>query len=149
MLKRSLFRLVGTGLLLTALAVPGFCGPRDVSWIHNYDEGVARAKSQGKIAVVEFYVDDSSSCRDMDRKTFKDAGVRKLSKRFVMVKVNAMKEKRAMIRHAIRSFPTVLVLDSNEKEITRINGYRRPEDLTMDLKEVLNKHSRTKQTASR
>jgi thiol:disulfide interchange protein DsbD len=159
MMKRSLFGWLGTGLLLGTLAVASFagencCAPKSapiksIQWVEGYEKGLSLAKSQNKVAVMDFYRDGCGWCAQMERKTFRDPAVMKLSKEFVMVKVDGAKERNASIRHEIRGYPTVLMLDGTGKEITRIVGYRRPEDFAVDLKEALAQAKATKETASR
>src|SRR5947207_1776974 len=103
-MKRSLFRLMGTSLLLGALAVPAFCGAKGVHWVSGYEAGMAEAKAQHKIAVMDFYTENCGWCHEMDKKTFTDKSVIKMSANFVMVKVNAMNDRTAMIRHEVRGF---------------------------------------------
>jgi thiol:disulfide interchange protein len=158
-MKRSLFQWMGASLLLGALAVPALAGEtccvansapaKGVQWVESYEKGLAEAKSQNKIAVIDFFRDGCGWCAEMDRKTFRDPAVVRLSKEFVMVKVDGSKERFAAIRHEVRGYPTVLVLDADGREVTRIVGYRRPADLAADLKEVLAKAKSTKETASR
>jgi thiol:disulfide interchange protein len=145
-MKRSLFQLMGTTLLLGAMAVPGFCGAKRITWVNGYEAGLSQAKAQHKIAVMDFYTDSCGWCREMDKKTFADKSVIQMSEKFVMVKVNAMKDRTAMIRHEVRGFPTMLVLNEEGKELTRIPGFRRAEDLVSDMKEVL---QTSKKSASR
>jgi thiol:disulfide interchange protein DsbD len=130
-------------------AMPAKCAETCVTWVEGYEKGLAQAKSENKIAVVDFYRDGCEWCEQMEQKTFKDPAVVKLSKRFVMVKVNGSQDRMACIRHEVRGFPAVVILQADGTEITRIVGYRRAEDFATDLKEVLAKAKTAKKTAAR
>ena len=84
----------GAAYLLTKVRL---LGTACVQWVKGYDKGVAQAKSQHKLAVLDFFADNCPWCDEMDRKTFTDPSVVKLSKQFVMVKVDAMRERRVTI----------------------------------------------------
>jgi hypothetical protein len=155
-MKRLLTRWVGAGLVLGALAVPSFAGDRccpvkaagkGVRWVQGYEKGMAAAKDQRRIAVLEFYSKNVPWCGSMEQKAFCDPSIVQLSKRFVMVKVDALKERREAIRYGVRSFPTVLILDQKGKEIRRVAAYRADDAFAADLKEALTAAS--VQTASR
>jgi len=110
---------------------------------------LAEAKSQHKLALIDFFSNNCPWCDEMDRKTFADPSIVKLSKRFVMVKVDATRERRQSIQHAVRGFPTIMLVDAEGKEITRVVGYRQAKDLAGELKEALTKAGASRQTASR
>jgi thiol:disulfide interchange protein len=153
-MTRLLSRLMGASFLMGALALPALAGPRccagkSIQWINGYEKGLAQAKSQHKIAVMDFVSDSCPWCGEMDQKTFASPSIVKLSKQFVMVRVDAMKERRQSVRHQVRGYPTILVLDAKGNEITRVVGYRDAPDLTGDLKEALTKAASARQTASR
>jgi uncharacterized protein YyaL (SSP411 family) len=148
---------MGVGLLMGNLALPAmaahYCcktkSAASVQWVKGYEKGLAQAKGQHKLAVIDFFSHSCPWCDEMDRKTFTDPSIVKLSKRFVMVKVDATRERRPSIRLAIRGYPTVLLMDGKGNEITRVVGYRDAGDLASELKEAMSKAGVSRETASR
>jgi len=72
-------------------------------------------------------------------------GARSDWRRFVMVKVDATRERRPSIRLAIRGYPTVMLMDGKGNEITRVVGYRDAGDLASELKEAMSKAGVTRE----
>lgn len=60
---------------------------------HNFTDGLAKAKKENKILLVDFYTDWCGWCKKMDASTYKDSKVvNYLKENFVTVKINPEKE---------------------------------------------------------
>ena len=99
-------------------------GTATITW-YSYQEGVQKAKKEGKPVLVDFYADWCGPCRMMDEYTYtNDKVIAKVSSNFVAVKVDVDVEQNIAAFYSIYSIPTVVYLNSEGKEIYRTVGYR-------------------------
>lgn len=112
---------------------------------------------QGKKFLVDMYTDWCGWCKVMDKKTFTDEGVKKyLEENFYVVKFNAetklpinfkgkeynwvargrkgTNELAIEMMQGRMSYPTMVYLDKDLNVISAIPGYKKPEQLIMELK---------------
>jgi thiol:disulfide interchange protein len=98
----------------------------EITWIHNFDEGIALAKAQKKPVMIDFYADWCYYCKEMDKKVFPDQAVIKKSSDFVMIKYDATRttpEVRAKLKeYEITGFPTTIFIDT-KGEVYSLVGY--------------------------
>ena len=106
-----------------------------------FDEGIARAKKENKVMLVDFYADWCHWCKVMDEKTFKNKDVaKKLAADFVTVRLNAEDANETATyknktytnveltrAFGVTGFPTIAFLDAKGEPITLIPGYVPPE----------------------
>ena len=103
---------------------------------YKYDEGMAKAKTDKKHVLINFYTDWCGFCKKMDNETFKNEKVRKLlNSSFVPVKVNAnssrevvmegkkITEKELALRYYVRAYPVNWFLKSSGEKIGQVPGY--------------------------
>ena len=73
---------------------------------------------------VDFGATWCAACEELLRHTFSDPAVRAEARRFVTVRVDATESTPALdelqARHHVRGLPTVLLLDTNGREVARI-----------------------------
>lgn len=89
-----------------------------------YEEAVAAAKAENKLLFLDFYTDWCGPCKMMMNKVFplKEVGDY-FNAKFVCLKVNAEKEGVELAKkHAIKAYPTFVVLDADEKVLGRKEG---------------------------
>lgn len=135
--------------ILIVLAV-ATCGLRaQVKWL-SFPDAVAQNEKNHKKVFVDVYTDWCGWCKVMDNKTFSDSTLASiLHKYYYSAKLNAesretysfagytfeydAKNKANQLAVALlqgnMSYPSVLFLDENNKLITVIPGYQKPEDL--------------------
>jgi thiol:disulfide interchange protein DsbD len=98
---------------------------RAIEWIH-FSEGVLdRVSLDGKPVFIDFYADWCAPCKELDRNTFTDPEVIRLSRRFIMLKVDltsaddpgaeALRKK-----YGVRGFPTLVFLRPDRSEIENL-----------------------------
>ena len=87
--------LVAAGVVLTvtSLGLSGYgAGQRDqgeqIAWVTDVDEGLARAKKEGKPAIIDFWAAWCEECKVMDVLVFSDPTVIAESKGVVMIRAN-------------------------------------------------------------
>jgi thiol:disulfide interchange protein len=124
-------------LTAMAFAAPIVAAPKGIPWRSDLDQGLAQAKKQNKPALVCFSADWCSWCERMDGDTLTDPKIVALAKRFVPIRVDTAENRKAMVKYAVRSMPTILIMDTSGREIARVNGYRPASSLAEELREAL------------
>lgn len=118
-------------------------------WI-SFDEGLAKAKSENKNILIDFYTDWCHWCKVMDEKTFQESTVnQKLAERFITVRLNAEdKTKTATYKgqtfnnieltqaFGVKGFPSLAFLTPDGEIITMVPGYVPAETFIYILKYI-------------
>ncbi len=97
-------------------------GP-SIDFVMGYEEAFAAAKERNQPVLIDFYTDWCSWCKVLDTVTYVDPVVVELSKTVVFSKVNAEVDTAAAKANSIQGLPSILLYDSDGKEIDRIVGY--------------------------
>ena len=138
--------MLALGVLLSVHAVEGFLQvellPRGgapaavkeehAGWLEQDLEGaLAKAKAEHKVVVVDIYAEWCAQCKELDEKTWPEASVKQwLSQNAVAIRIDTdAKRKDLAEKLQIRSYPTVLLLDAEGKELRRILGFQKPETM--------------------
>ncbi|HWQ20115.1 MAG TPA: thioredoxin family protein [Methanotrichaceae archaeon] len=119
--------------LTSGVALAGDPAP-SIKW-HQYDEGMALAKSENKLAVLDFGAEWCGACEEMNKTTFSDKDVISLQDRCIFIKVDVDKDDRAVDAYfgddikALGStlgmsstpiyLPKVIIADPQGKELLR------------------------------
>ncbi len=135
--------LLALGVLLSVRAVEGFLQvdllPRGgapaaakeehAGWLEQDLEGaLVRAKAEKKLVLVDIYAEWCAQCKELDEKTWPDAGVKQwLAQNAVAIRIDTdAKRKDLAAKLQIRSYPTVLLLDADGRELRRLLGFEKP-----------------------
>ncbi len=94
-----------------------------IDFVMSYDDAMATAKAKNQPVIIDFYTDWCRWCKVLDTVTYIDPLVVELSKSVVFAKVNAEVDSVAVKTNSIRGYPSILLFDSDGKEIDRIVGY--------------------------
>ena len=101
-------------------------------WLEQDLEGaLAKAKAEHKFVVVDIYADWCAQCKELDEKTWPDPAVKEwLTANAVAIRIDTdAKRKDLATSLQIRSYPTVLLLDGEGRELRRILGFQKPETM--------------------
>jgi thiol:disulfide interchange protein DsbD len=99
-------------------------------WLEQDLEGaLAKAKAEHKLVLVDIYAEWCAQCKELDEQTWPDASVKQwMSQNAVAIRIDTdAKRKDLAARLQIRSYPTVLLLDAEGKELRRVLGFQKPE----------------------
>ncbi len=101
-----------------------------LQWGTDINQAMQEAKNTNKSIFVDFYADWCSYCREMDEVTYTDPQVKeKLTQNYVLLKVDVDENPELSSKYQAYGLPTMLILDSNGNEVTRISGFQSPEQL--------------------
>ncbi len=138
--------LLAFSVVLGLRAVEGFLGvdllPRGgaaaaardehAGWLEQDLEGaLVRAKAEKKLVLVDIYAEWCAQCKELDEKTWPEPSVKQwISKNAVAIRIDTdAKRKDLAERLQIRSYPTVILLDAEGRELRRILGFQKPESM--------------------
>ena len=113
-----------------------------IEW-YEFDTGLERARSNNKPVMIDFYYDGCYWCDELDKNTYSDSKVTEKSKSFVCVKVDAYEQTKydgeeLTADYNVNGYPTIVFLDTNQKEIHRVNGYVEAGPFLEDMDFALN-----------
>jgi len=112
--------LIGTLSLASADGIP---------WLSSLDEGLQAARGQDKLVMVDFYSDLCDWCKELDRLVYTEPMVQDASREhFVPVKLDGGRHDDLVTKYDLDGYPTVIFLDAQGEEISRIRGFE-PADL--------------------
>lgn len=134
-------RGVEAGLDLSLLPVagsPSQSAPRALQgWLEqDLETALAQAKAAGKPVLVDTYADWCAQCKELDETTWPDPQVSAwIQANAVAVRIDTDKTRKDLApKLGILSYPTVLLLDSDGKELRRILGFQKPAEMLKFLK---------------
>jgi thioredoxin:protein disulfide reductase len=116
---------------------------RTIKSVSDLQREVAQAKSHGRTVLVDFYADWCTSCKEMEKYTFSDAGVQTALGRTVLLRANVTSndaDDQALLKHfGIFGPPTIAFygLDGEERANYRVVGYMKAEAFASHAKEAL------------
>jgi thioredoxin-related protein len=133
-IKKSVMLIVTLILLLSIIQCTK-AEAKELTW-YEFDEGMAKGKSQKKPVIVDFYADWCQWCHVMDEKTFSDATIKKiLNEEYILVRIDTEAEqtitfngKKYSTREfqgfmGVRGLPTLAFFDKSGQPITILPGY--------------------------
>ncbi|HEX2897247.1 MAG TPA: thioredoxin fold domain-containing protein [candidate division Zixibacteria bacterium] len=133
-------------------ANPAAPAASEIKWL-SYDEGLAKAKKEGKHLFVDFTAKWCGYCKKMDGSTFVEPEIVKmLNNDFVPVKVDGDSEKELNIEgykvteknlsrqeYKVRGYPTFWFLDAQGTKLGAVSGYQPATNLLNTLQYVKDK----------
>jgi thiol:disulfide interchange protein DsbD len=106
------------------------------------EQVLARAKSEGRPVMIDFFAEWCAACKELDRETYPAVEVISEAGRFVNVKVDATNSDDAldalMERFGVEGLPTVAFVRSNGEVLRapRVTGFLEPRSFVVEMKKV-------------
>lgn len=127
-------RLMSLILLLVFSAAVLPASAETTQW-YAYEEGMLAAGSMGKPVIIDFFADWCPPCIAMEEGTYPDPRVVSEMKDFIAIKVDTQKRIDIESKYGITYYPTVVILDSKGKEVSRHIGYLGPLEMVDEIKQ--------------
>jgi thiol:disulfide interchange protein DsbD len=117
-----------------------------VSW-DDFETAMNISLGQGKPAMVDFYTDWCSWCKELDKNTYPDARVINRSEQFVCAKVDGDARPDLTAKYNVKSYPTVIFFNPDGTERHRVVGYKGPDEFLKDMDHALGSAPELEQNA--
>lgn len=111
-------------------------------YFRTFQHALQEAKRSNKPIFLDLYAVWCFPCKKLERETFSHPSMRKLLKKYLVVKFNIDKPegKKLVRRYRISRFPTTLMIAPNGREIERIVGYYPPKFFRVAVRDALSKN---------
>jgi thioredoxin-related protein len=127
-------------MIVASVLAAGTLWAGEVKWEKNYADGLAQAKKEKKLVMVDVYTDWCHWCKKLDKDTYANKEVaEKLAKEFISIKLNpekSTKNRKVAEEFGVRGYPNIIFLDSDGKKLAQLSGYR-PADAFLKQLEAL------------
>jgi len=118
------------GLLCTATFA-------DEGWLDSFDDALKQAGSEKKLVLVDFTATWCGWCTKLKEEVFeKDEFKQYVADKFVLVAIDADKNRELVDKYGVNGFPTIMVLDEAGKAVHKIVGFKPLEEFIEELKTV-------------
>jgi tetratricopeptide (TPR) repeat protein len=110
-----------------------------VNWVGKFDDALKQAQAETKFIIMDFFVDWCPPCHEMEEKVYPDLEFINFSRSQIFMHLNAETDSegiRLSNKFDVRSYPTLIVLDSKGKEIDRLSGGRSAKTLMANLRSI-------------
>lgn len=109
----------------------------EIGWQEEHDAGLARAKEEGKPAVLVLYADWCGFCKKLFSETLPDPRIRALYDRFTWVRVNSDKKADVKKRYGQDGYPMIVLFRADGTIARKIDGFQEPAAFGAALRGVL------------
>ena len=109
----------------------------DLFVVGDFAAAQEKAKASGKLVMIDFAAEWCGPCKMLDRTTWKDEGViSAVTEKAVAVRVDVDENRELAAQFRIRSIPTIIFIDGEGKEVSRLIGYRDAEGFLEEFQKL-------------
>jgi len=95
-----------------------------IKWNENFQSAIEESKKLNKPMFVYFGTSWCFYCKQLEEETFTNQDVQnKIIENYIPVKVDGDTNPELCSRYNVLGFPTIVIIDSNEKELSFIEGF--------------------------
>jgi len=116
----------------------------EMNWVYDIEAGIATAKTENKLLMVEFMATWCPPCKEMEATTFINKNVVEIASKFVTVRIDVDHQGEVANSYNCNAgkyggvgIPNILFMDHQKNRIKHIIGYKTPEQLTAVMDSVL------------
>lgn len=119
-----------------------------LSWSTTLEEGMERARREGKPLMVYFGTEWCLNCQSYTKYLFSDADFVKSAEGFVPVMIDVDRDEQLADRYAVKGIPDVLFMDAEGEVLHRVVGYKSMK-LVDEFPKALGLYEKTRQARER
>ena len=150
-----LFVVSGLYMVVNLIPIPGKVVPelsltgenrivdseKMLDWYTDAESALSAAKKQNKRIIMDFTAKWCGACKELEHKTFSNKQVAERMKAYILIKVDCTKSRDEKIKsvqekYNIKGLPTVLIMDKEGEELSRIVSFLPPEQFLTFLDQV-------------
>jgi thiol:disulfide interchange protein len=134
------FSVLALALVLTVLGcdVDSGAGSNPFQKL-SHGQALAKARSEKKVVMIDFYSDTCIPCRQLDTETFSNARVRAfLNEKTVAVRVNIEDNRQLARMYRIALIPCLVFVNGEGEEVGRLLGFASPEGFLAKARQIVN-----------
>jgi len=110
--------------------------PKAGPWMEqDLEAAMRKAKAENKLVLVDIYADWCAQCKELDEKTWPEPAVRTwIEQNAVPVRIDTDKYRPDLAKRlAVQSYPTVLLLEADGRELRRVLGFHKASEMLRQL----------------
>ncbi len=108
-----------------------------ITWNLKYIEALKDAQNNKKPIMIFVYADWCGWCKKMERETYADKNIIKLTEKFVCIKIDSNESDESFEKFNVKEYPSILFLKSDATEIERHLGFKTTAEFEAILKKVI------------
>lgn len=94
-----------------------------IVWETSLKEALEKAKTSHRPVLVDFSAEWCTYCKNMDKTTYRNETLIRLSRKFVCAKIDVDKNPNLAKNFQIQGLPTLVFLNDKPTEVKRLEGY--------------------------